>query len=114
MHIHKVTAKSTVFNLQVKSERHSIEHHLKEKKNTYRSIQSGSLKHYTDVCLPPLAYELYYILNIMSSSSKQDVEANTVRLKEHEQAVLVLEKSPRASTLGSIKYVCVLGAHIHT
>ena len=37
----------------------------------------------------------------------QDVEANTVRLKEHEQAVLVLEKSPRASTMGSIKYVCV-------
>lgn len=36
----------------------------------------------------------------------QDVEANTVRLKEHEQAVLVLEKSPRTSTLGSIKYVC--------
>ena len=35
----------------------------------------------------------------------QDVEANTVRLKEHEQPVLVLEKSPRASTLGSIKYV---------
>ncbi|XP_051252408.1 rap guanine nucleotide exchange factor 4-like isoform X1 [Dicentrarchus labrax] len=35
----------------------------------------------------------------------RDVEANTVRLKEHEQVVLVLEKSPRASTLGSIKYV---------
>lgn len=35
------------------------------------------------------------------------MEANTVRLKEHEQAVLVLEKSPRASTLGSIKYVCL-------
>nr|XP_049603653.1 rap guanine nucleotide exchange factor 4 isoform X1 [Syngnathus scovelli]XP_049603654.1 rap guanine nucleotide exchange factor 4 isoform X1 [Syngnathus scovelli] len=34
----------------------------------------------------------------------RDVEANTVRLKEHDQAVLVLEKSPRASTLGSIKY----------
>lgn len=33
----------------------------------------------------------------------QDVEANTVRLKEHEQSVLVLEKSPRASTLGGIK-----------
>lgn len=33
----------------------------------------------------------------------KDVEANTVRLKEHEQAVLVLEKSPRPSTLGSIK-----------
>lgn len=32
------------------------------------------------------------------------MEANTVRLKEHDQAVLVLEKSPRASTLGSIKY----------
>uniref|UniRef100_A0AAQ5YQS1 Rap guanine nucleotide exchange factor 4 n=1 Tax=Amphiprion ocellaris TaxID=80972 RepID=A0AAQ5YQS1_AMPOC len=32
----------------------------------------------------------------------RDVEANTVRLKEHEQAVLVLEKSPRASTLGNI------------
>ncbi|KAG7249630.1 hypothetical protein CRUP_025574, partial [Coryphaenoides rupestris] len=28
----------------------------------------------------------------------RDVEANTVRLKEHEQPVLVLEKSPRAST----------------
>lgn len=42
----------------------------------------------------------------------QDVEANTVRLKEHEQAVLVLEKSPRASTLGSIKYVfCVSTSH---
>lgn len=38
-----------------------------------------------------------------SSSFIKDVEANTVRLKEHEQAVLVLEKSPRASTLGSIK-----------
>ena len=35
----------------------------------------------------------------------KDVEANTVRLKEHEQPVLVLEKSPRASTLGNIKYV---------
>ena len=40
----------------------------------------------------------------------QDVEANTVRLKEHEQPVLVLEKSPRASNMGSIKYVCV---HVH-
>lgn len=30
-----------------------------------------------------------------------------MRLKEHDQPVLVLEKSPRASTLGSIKYVCV-------
>ncbi|GLD51120.1 rap guanine nucleotide exchange factor 4-like protein, partial [Lates japonicus] len=38
-----------------------------------------------------------------------DVEANTVRLKEHEQAVLVLEKSPRASTLGSIKYTVISG-----
>ena len=37
------------------------------------------------------------------------MEANTVRLKEHEQAVLVLEKSPRTSTLGSIKYVSVQG-----
>uniref|UniRef100_A0A087XZR9 Rap guanine nucleotide exchange factor 4b n=1 Tax=Poecilia formosa TaxID=48698 RepID=A0A087XZR9_POEFO len=36
----------------------------------------------------------------------RDVEANTVRLKEHEQAVLVLEKSHRASTLGSIKISC--------
>lgn len=33
------------------------------------------------------------------------MEANTVRLKEHEQPVLVLEKSPRASTLGSIRWV---------
>uniref|UniRef100_A0A3Q3E937 Rap guanine nucleotide exchange factor 4b n=1 Tax=Labrus bergylta TaxID=56723 RepID=A0A3Q3E937_9LABR len=39
----------------------------------------------------------------------RDVEANTVRLKEHEQAVLVLEKSPRASTLGSIKYTVISG-----
>ncbi|XP_077579890.1 rap guanine nucleotide exchange factor 4-like [Stigmatopora nigra] len=39
----------------------------------------------------------------------RDVEANTVRLKEHEQAVLVLEKSPRASTLGSIKYTVICG-----
>lgn len=35
------------------------------------------------------------------------MEANTVRLKEHEQPVLVLEKSPRASTLGSIKWVFI-------
>uniref|UniRef100_A0A669CS43 Rap guanine nucleotide exchange factor 4b n=1 Tax=Oreochromis niloticus TaxID=8128 RepID=A0A669CS43_ORENI len=35
----------------------------------------------------------------------RDVEANTVRLKEHDHPVLVLEKSPRASTLGNIKYV---------
>ncbi|XP_061653102.1 rap guanine nucleotide exchange factor 4-like isoform X1 [Phyllopteryx taeniolatus] len=39
----------------------------------------------------------------------RDVEANTVRLKEHEQAVLVLEKSPRATTLGSIKYTVISG-----
>ncbi|XP_075877229.1 rap guanine nucleotide exchange factor 4-like [Nelusetta ayraudi] len=39
----------------------------------------------------------------------RDVEANTVRLKEHEQAVLVLEKSPRPSTLGSIKYTVISG-----
>uniref|UniRef100_A0A3Q2UM88 Rap guanine nucleotide exchange factor 4b n=1 Tax=Fundulus heteroclitus TaxID=8078 RepID=A0A3Q2UM88_FUNHE len=39
----------------------------------------------------------------------RDVEANTVRLKEHEQAVLVLEKSPRSSTLGSIKYTVISG-----
>uniref|UniRef100_A0A3Q3W2V7 Rap guanine nucleotide exchange factor 4 n=1 Tax=Mola mola TaxID=94237 RepID=A0A3Q3W2V7_MOLML len=39
----------------------------------------------------------------------RDVEANTVRLKEHDQAVLVLEKSPRASTLGSIKYTVISG-----
>ncbi|PWA25340.1 hypothetical protein CCH79_00005163 [Gambusia affinis] len=39
----------------------------------------------------------------------RDVEANTVRLKEHEQAVLVLEKSHRASTLGSIKYTVISG-----
>ncbi|XP_076000723.1 rap guanine nucleotide exchange factor 4-like isoform X1 [Genypterus blacodes] len=39
----------------------------------------------------------------------RDVEANTVRLKEHEQAVLVLEKSPRASTLGTIKYTVISG-----
>uniref|UniRef100_A0A8C4NPI0 Rap guanine nucleotide exchange factor 4 n=1 Tax=Dicentrarchus labrax TaxID=13489 RepID=A0A8C4NPI0_DICLA len=39
----------------------------------------------------------------------RDVEANTVRLKEHEQVVLVLEKSPRASTLGSIKYTVISG-----
>ncbi|XP_037643459.1 rap guanine nucleotide exchange factor 4-like isoform X1 [Sebastes umbrosus] len=39
----------------------------------------------------------------------RDVEANTVRLKEHEQAVLVLEKSPRASTMGSIKYTVISG-----
>ncbi|XP_056911953.1 rap guanine nucleotide exchange factor 4-like isoform X2 [Takifugu flavidus] len=39
----------------------------------------------------------------------RDVEANTVRLKEHEQPVLVLEKSPRASTLGSIKYTVISG-----
>ncbi|XP_053739523.1 rap guanine nucleotide exchange factor 4-like isoform X1 [Synchiropus splendidus] len=39
----------------------------------------------------------------------RDVEANTVRLKEHEQAVLVLEKSPRASSLGSIKYTVISG-----
>uniref|UniRef100_A0A674D4L3 Rap guanine nucleotide exchange factor 4b n=1 Tax=Salmo trutta TaxID=8032 RepID=A0A674D4L3_SALTR len=39
----------------------------------------------------------------------RDVEANTVRLKEHEQAVLVLEKSPRASTLGNIKYTVMSG-----
>ncbi|KAK6302911.1 hypothetical protein J4Q44_G00272660, partial [Coregonus suidteri] len=32
-----------------------------------------------------------------------------VRLKEHEQAVLVLEKSPRASTLGNIKYTVMSG-----
>lgn len=47
-------------------------------------------------------------LNLSPSPSSllffsKDVEANTVRLKEHEQAVLVLEKSPRPSTLGSIK-----------
>ncbi|XP_041752519.1 rap guanine nucleotide exchange factor 4 isoform X2 [Coregonus clupeaformis] len=39
----------------------------------------------------------------------RDVEANTVRLKEQEQAVLVLEKSPRASTLGNIKYTVMSG-----
>ncbi|XP_070976536.1 rap guanine nucleotide exchange factor 4-like [Oncorhynchus clarkii lewisi] len=39
----------------------------------------------------------------------RDVEANTVRLKEHEQAVLILEKSPRASTLGNIKYTVMSG-----
>ncbi|CAL8324433.1 unnamed protein product [Arctogadus glacialis] len=39
----------------------------------------------------------------------RDVEANTVRLKEHEQPVLVLEKSPRASTMGSIKYTVISG-----
>uniref|UniRef100_A0A8C7ZV41 Rap guanine nucleotide exchange factor 4 n=1 Tax=Oryzias sinensis TaxID=183150 RepID=A0A8C7ZV41_9TELE len=39
----------------------------------------------------------------------RDVEANTVRLKEHEQSVLVLEKSPRASTLGGIKYTVISG-----
>ncbi|CAG01995.1 unnamed protein product, partial [Tetraodon nigroviridis] len=39
----------------------------------------------------------------------RDVEANTVRLKEHDQPVLVLEKSPRASTLGSIKYTVISG-----
>uniref|UniRef100_M4AXN8 Rap guanine nucleotide exchange factor 4b n=1 Tax=Xiphophorus maculatus TaxID=8083 RepID=M4AXN8_XIPMA len=39
----------------------------------------------------------------------RDVEANTVRLKEHEQAVLVLEKSHRVSTLGSIKYTVISG-----
>ncbi|XP_062336908.1 rap guanine nucleotide exchange factor 4-like isoform X1 [Osmerus eperlanus] len=39
----------------------------------------------------------------------RDVEANTVRLKEHEQPVLVLEKSPRASTLGNIKYTVISG-----
>ncbi|XP_035527383.1 rap guanine nucleotide exchange factor 4-like [Morone saxatilis] len=39
----------------------------------------------------------------------RDVEANTVRLKEHEQVVLVLEKSPRASTMGSIKYTVISG-----
>uniref|UniRef100_A0A3Q3A372 Rap guanine nucleotide exchange factor 4 n=1 Tax=Kryptolebias marmoratus TaxID=37003 RepID=A0A3Q3A372_KRYMA len=39
----------------------------------------------------------------------RDVEANTVRLKEHEQVVLVLEKSPRASALGSIKYTVISG-----
>ncbi|XP_074544800.1 rap guanine nucleotide exchange factor 4-like [Halichoeres trimaculatus] len=39
----------------------------------------------------------------------RDVEANTVRLKEHDQVVLVLEKSPRASTLGSIKYTVISG-----
>uniref|UniRef100_A0A665VWV2 Zgc:171558 n=1 Tax=Echeneis naucrates TaxID=173247 RepID=A0A665VWV2_ECHNA len=39
----------------------------------------------------------------------RDVEANTVRLKEHEQAVLVLEKSPRTTTLGSIKYTVISG-----
>lgn len=70
---------------------------------------------YSDVWLPPLAYELYYITKKQKTISVilccgvlyvQDVEANTVRLKEHEQAVLVLEKSPRTSTLGSIKYVC--------
>lgn len=51
----------------------------------------------------------------MFSSQLQDVEANTVRLKEHEQAVLVLEKSPRASTLGSIKYTCFekINKYIH-
>ncbi|XP_029970158.1 rap guanine nucleotide exchange factor 4-like isoform X1 [Salarias fasciatus] len=39
----------------------------------------------------------------------RDVEANTVRLKEHDQPVLVLEKSPRATTLGSIKYTVISG-----
>ncbi|XP_041698603.1 rap guanine nucleotide exchange factor 4-like isoform X2 [Coregonus clupeaformis] len=39
----------------------------------------------------------------------RDVEANTVRLKEHEQAVLVLEKSPRASSLGNIRYTVMSG-----
>lgn len=34
-----------------------------------------------------------------------------MRLKEHEQVVLVLEKSPRASTLGSIKYVIVFNIY---
>eukprot|EP00064_Thunnus_orientalis_P009530 superscaffoldBa00001216_g9554 len=44
----------------------------------------------------------------------RDVEANTVRLKEHEQAVLVLEKSPRASTLGSIKgfFIFFISSHL--
>uniref|UniRef100_A0A671Z1Z6 Rap guanine nucleotide exchange factor 4b n=1 Tax=Sparus aurata TaxID=8175 RepID=A0A671Z1Z6_SPAAU len=39
----------------------------------------------------------------------RDVEANTVRLKEHEQAVLVLEKSPRTTSLGTIKYTVISG-----
>uniref|UniRef100_A0A3P8NUH5 Rap guanine nucleotide exchange factor (GEF) 4 n=1 Tax=Astatotilapia calliptera TaxID=8154 RepID=A0A3P8NUH5_ASTCA len=39
----------------------------------------------------------------------RDVEANTVRLKEHDHPVLVLEKSPRASTLGNIKYTVISG-----
>uniref|UniRef100_A0A4W5R828 Rap guanine nucleotide exchange factor 4b n=1 Tax=Hucho hucho TaxID=62062 RepID=A0A4W5R828_9TELE len=39
----------------------------------------------------------------------RDVEANTVCLKEHEQAVLVLEKSPRASSLGNIRYTVLSG-----
>lgn len=53
-----------------------------------------------NVCLPPVVHELHYIILLCFS---KDVEANTVRLKEHEQVVLVLEKSPRPSTLGSIK-----------
>uniref|UniRef100_A0A8C7KT93 Rap guanine nucleotide exchange factor 4 n=1 Tax=Oncorhynchus kisutch TaxID=8019 RepID=A0A8C7KT93_ONCKI len=39
----------------------------------------------------------------------RDVEANTVRLKEYEQAVLVLEKSPRASSPGNIRYTVLSG-----
>lgn len=45
--------------------------------------------------------ELFSFFTLLFFS--KDVEANTVRLKEHEQVVLVLEKSPRPSTLGSIK-----------
>lgn len=57
-----------------------------------------------NVCLPPVVKELHYTTyQPHFSLFSKDVEANTVRLKEHEQVVLVLEKSPRPSALGSIK-----------
>lgn len=62
-----------------------------------------------DAAAPVMFVSLLWQMNgtalILNYSIPQDVEANTVRLKEHDHPVLVLEKSPRASTLGNIKYV---------
>ena len=60
-------------------------------------------------CPPPSSHNLFHILNLQVScvivSMLQDVEANTVRLKEHGQDVLVLEKIPAKRESGT------LGAH---
>lgn len=45
----------------------------------------------------------------------QDVEANTVRLKEHEEDVLVLERSNnRSSSSSPLKYIYLLLSELKT